>query len=177
MGEEINLKDSFKDKKIILATLIVVVVVIISSWYIFFREDLHGKVEFSISFDKTNYSLDESINVTFKIVNIENRSIEVSEYRYSSTIQIYMWNSTLEKDRIFLNNDLGPSVDGIRLESGESYEFEINIEPYINNNLKNDTYYFQGHYANYNPYEGDIDWYNGSEGYDSNEVELVIISP
>ena len=51
------------------------------------------------------------------------------------------------------------------------------IEHSLGNDLKNDTYYFQGHYVNYNPYEGDIDWYGWHEIYYSNEVELTIVSP
>jgi len=175
MGEEINLKDSLKDKKIILATLIIVAVVIISSWYFFIREeDLSGRVEFSISFDKANYSLNESINVTFTIVNNENKTIEISECNTASIDMVY-WNSTINRSDLFITSVSWPP-NGIKLESGETYEYEINIEPFIRNYLKNSTFHLQGIYRNYNPYEGDFDIHD-CDRYYSNEVEITIVSP
>lgn len=187
-----------KSKRLLIIKIIVVIVVIIFMLYLMNNQnsdnnyyviyDLDENLIFTISIDKDTFSINESINVTFKLFNDGNGTIQVSEFRNPGTLRFYLRNSS-NKEMVMEDPSSIPYsiIKGITLKPMEFYEEIYNIKKsagyYKNesdtNYSKNrfyfnqDSYLFYAQYRDFHPHEI-FNWDN-STTYKSNNITFQIL--
>ena len=187
-----------KSKRKLLIKIFVVVIVIIFMLYLLNDQnsdnnsyvvyDLDENLIFTISIDKDTFSINESINVTFKLYNDGNGTIQVSQFWCFGSLHFYLRNSSNKEIRMGDPSSIPLSIiKGITLKPMESYVEIYNIRHYFGyyknesnwTSSKNqfyfipDSYLFYAHYRDFHPFVI-FNWDN-STIYKSNNITFKIV--
>ncbi len=131
--------------------LVCVIFLLVAVWYFIPDEGTDEELEFLISMEKTTYNVVDPLNITLKVMNNQNETVEVCEYWPGGTLFIKLYNSSGEELLRAMMDYSVPmyAVQGVELQPGEVYEEVFDITLYYHGTLWPDTYTINATYVNY----------------------------
>jgi hypothetical protein len=195
-----------KGSKIILTMVILIVVIIVVLHYTLMIKNImneeqhetidengneinsHNKAYFSISAEKYEFALQESINITFCFYNGNNVTIEIGNYLMGGSLQLHLWDSMGHEIIMYPYSIPGSLRKKIVLGPGgryeESYDIERHFGSYKNENntysiddrfrFHEGNFLFNATYVNFHAHDSNLNWSNQTI-YLSNTIEFEIV--